>query len=310
MNKSQLKTVIISGANGYFGKIAQKYFRNQGWDVIKACRDSDGDIQFDLDTPDIIAKTALEVPASLFIHAAAAHEVTCKQAPYQSIYQNVAGTRAALEFCLKNQIPKFVYISTFHVFGNPAGAIDEITPPVPANDYGLTNRLSEEYVELYNRQGKLKGMVIRPSNFFGTPAELDRCRRWTLTPLAFCRDAVEQKKIILRTPGYQQRNFVSILDLCRVIEAAVDRIDHFPLLHVAGPDTLSIRELAQCVQRMMKKHLHQDIELIIPAGNLLTHQFSYTSRYLADIYTPKDRIENSIAQLCIGLNKRRYQYAS
>jgi len=304
MDTTSTKTVVISGANGYFGRIAQIYFKSQGWQVLKACRDQDRDIWFDLDSPNLIAQSTIGTSANLFIHAAAAHEVVCRQAPYQSIYQNVAGTRAALEFCVNNDISKFIYLSTFHVFGNPDGLIDERTTPAPANDYGLTNRLSEEYVELYRRQGKLQGTVIRPSNFFGVPASLDHCQRWTLTPLAFCRQAVEQGKIVLKTPGYQKRNFISIRDLCGVIEAVTDSMDEFPLLHAVGPDTLSIRELAQCVQNNMKMHLDCDIELALPEGKPEVTDFFYESCYLDDLYKPSERLNEFIAELCTLLSER------
>ena len=294
------QTVIISGANGYFGRIAQGYFQKGGWQVLRATRGPDAEISFDLDQPETIAHTKLTRSADVFIHAAAAHEVTCRQEPYRSIEQNVAGTRAALDFCVANGISKFIYLSTFHVYGSPQGTIDETVSPCPGNDYGLTNRLAEEYVDLYTRQGKVQGMVLRPSNFFGIPADLQHCRRWTLTPLAFCREAVEQKKIVLRTPGYQKRNFISIQDLCGVIQAAVERIDDYPLLHVAGPDTLSIRELAQQVQTAMQ-NLNQEIELALPDGPQPEDEFTYTSLYLHQLYQPQYRIEAFIAKFCAVL---------
>lgn len=296
-------TVIISGADGYFGRIAQAYFSDQNWQVLRATRRTDADIIFDLDQPELISHKTLSSQADLFIHAAAAHEVSCRQAPYRSIHQNIAGTRAALDFCVKNNISKFVYLSTFHVFGKPQGTIYETTSPLPGNDYGLTNRLAEEYVNLYTRLGKLKGTVLRPSNFFGIPADIQQCRRWTLTPLAFCREAVEQKKIVLQTPGYQRRNFVSVQDLCEVIHSIVGRIDDYPLLHVTGPDNLSIRELAQQVQSAMRL-LNQDIELVIPDGPIIDNEFIYTSLYLDEIYQPQRRINTFIADFCATLLKQ------
>jgi len=295
------KTAIISGADGYFGRIAQTYFTDQGWQILKATRHPDADIPFDLDQPESSALASLSTPADLFIHAAAAHEVTCRQAPYRSIYQNVAGTRAALEFCVNHNISKFVYLSTFHVFGYPKGNINENTIPLPANDYGVTNLLAEEYVKLYTRQGKLKGMILRPSNFFDIPDDIYHCQRWSLTPLAFCREAVEQKKIVLQTPGYQRRNFVSIRDLCRVIQAATAMNENHPLLHVVGPETLSIRELAQRVQTAIRKHLKQEIELILPSGSPKKQEFNYTSLYLKDLYDPQETIDTFIANFCVML---------
>ncbi|WP_346289202.1 NAD(P)-dependent oxidoreductase [Sphaerothrix gracilis] len=297
------KTVLISGANGYFGGIACRYFQAQGWQVLKASRQTGADLVIDLDQPARLEQQQLSAPADLFIHAAAAHEVTCREQPYRSISQNVAGTRAALEFCRRNQIAKFVYLSTFHVFGNPQGVIDETSQPQPVNDYGLSHLQAEEYVRLYAQQHGIQGLVVRPSNFFGIPANIDRCHRWTLTPLAFCRDAVEQRQIVLKTPGYQQRNFIAVEDLCAAIAAAIDHSDRLPLLHVAGPETLSIRALAQRVQRVMAQ-LGQPIELHLPAGQPLPAQFTYTSRYLDKIYSPQRSIDPFLQDFCQILSQR------
>ncbi|MCG8365688.1 MAG: NAD(P)-dependent oxidoreductase [Pseudanabaenales cyanobacterium] len=300
---TQSKTVIISGANGYFGGIACQYFEAQGWQVLKATRQDGADIPLDLDQPEAFSSQKVDAQVDLFIHAAAAHEVTCREQPYRAVVQNVAGARAALDFCVFNGIQKFVYLSTFHVFGYPTGQIDELTPPLPANDYGLSNLQAEEYVQLYTRQKKLHGMVVRPSNFFGIPADLSQCKRWTLTPLAFCREAVEKKQIILRTAGFQQRNFVSILDICAAIHAAASHIKEVPLLHIAGPNTLSIRGLAQLAQQSMRDHLNEEIGLTIPNGTPTDEDFLYTSRYLGNLYQPTDKIEDFIASFCKKLSQ-------
>ena len=184
------KTVVISGANGYFGGIACQYFQEQGWSVLKATRQTGADIYCDLDHPEQLCTTKIDCHADVFIHAAAAHEVTCREQPYRSIFYNVAGTKAALDFCVLNNIQHFVYLSTFHVFGNPQGIIDESTVPCPLNDYGLSHLQAEQYVQMYNKAKKVKGLVVRPSNFFGIPANLQACDRWTLIPLAFCRVTV------------------------------------------------------------------------------------------------------------------------
>lgn len=292
------KTVIVSGANGYFGGIACQYFESKGWRVLQATRQPGADIFIDLDRPDELIHQSVDFNVNLFIHAAAAHEVTCREQPYRSIIQNVVGTKAALDFCIANKIPNFVYLSTFHVFGHPSGFIDETNQPLPANDYGLSHLQAEEYVQMYTRQHKLRGLVIRPSNFFGTPANLKTCKRWTLTPLAFCKEAIEHRQIVLRTPGFQRRNFVSVLDICAAIDSAIARIEEIPLLHIAGPDTLSIRELAQLVQKVAHNYLNIKVELTIPDGTPTEDSFVYTSRYLSNVHQPLYRLEPFIVDFC------------
>lgn len=292
------KAVIISGANGYFGSIACTYFQSQGWQVLKAIRQNSSGILLDLDRPEEFAKQKIDSQVDLFIHAAAAHEVTCREHPYRSIFHNTIGTKAILDFCVSNRIKNFVYLSTFHVFGHPTGKIDELTLPLPANDYGLSHLQAEEYVQMYTRENKISGMIIRPSNFFGIPESLNKFKRWTLTPLAFCREAVEQKKIVLKTPGFQMRNFISVFDICAALNSVIAHIEDIPLLHIPGPDDFSIRELAQLVQKVMHTHFAQEIELVIPEGERLAQGFVYQSCYLSDFYQPKQRLEDFIIDFC------------
>lgn len=295
---SRQNTVIISGANGYFGAIATQYFHTHGWRVLKATRQETADIYFNLDNPKAFAQQRVAVDVDLFIHAAAAHEVSCHHQPYQSIGQNIIGTKAALDFCVINKIPRFIYLSTFHVFGYPQGDIDENTLPLPKNDYGLSHLQAEEYVQMYNRDNKVHGTVLRPTNFFGIPVDLDHFQRWSLTPLAFCREATTSHQIILKTPGFQQRNFISILDICAVIERIGLRQLDLPLLHIYGRDTLSIRELAQLVKKVMRKSFQQEVTLLIPDGSQREVGFNYYSRYLPEIYQPRYHLEGFVASFC------------
>ncbi|MBO9998484.1 MAG: NAD(P)-dependent oxidoreductase [Cyanobacteria bacterium SID2] len=297
-------TVLISGANGYFGGIASRDFAANGWRVLTATRKPGADVTIDLDRLEDFAQQTIDTPVDLFVHAAAAHDVTCREQPYRSIWHNIAGTRAALEFCVNNNIPKFVYLSTFHVFGRPKGTIDETTVPLPLNDYGLTHLQAEEYVQLYRRQGKIQGLVLRPSNFFGIPADIDACNRWTLTPLGFCREGVELRKIVLRSPGYQKRNFISVWDICGTIRSTVDLLDRVSLLHVPGPDTISIRALAQLVEKAMKERCGESIELVIPDGEPTEAEFNYTSNRIAEFYQPQRRIADFIGEFCEKLYER------
>lgn len=291
-------TVLLSGANGYFGGIACQYFRERSWTVLTATRSEEANFHFDLNQPEHFSNQTTEQPIDLFIHAAAAHEVTCREHPYKSIFQNVAGTRAALDFCVANHIAHFVYLSTFHVFGHPSGHIDELTEPLPANDYGLSHLQSEDYLRLYRREHAVQTLVLRPSNFFGVPVDVSRCKRWTLTPLGFCRSAVRDRQIVLRTPGYQRRNFIAVHDICATIAAVFEAKDPVALLHLPGPQTLSIRDLAQLVQRVMQEQLGLAVEVMMPDGEPLADTFTYSSQRLAGIYQPQQTLDDFVLQLC------------
>lgn len=292
------KQVLISGANGFFGTIACNYFRAHGWNVIKAGRKPlVSDIIFDLDEPYQFAKRKINQDVNLFIHAAASHEVDCQINPYESVARNVIGTKAALDFCVNNNIKNFVYISTFHVFGNTIGIINENIVPKPLNDYGLSHFMAEQYVTLYNKTKNINGLVIRPTNFIDIPANMSTFNRWTLTPYAFCKAAIEENEIVLNTPGYQKRNFVSVQDICQVIETCFDKNLNQEILHIYGPNSLSIRELAFLVQKVVYRDYGIHVELKIPNGEDLNQKYQYESMFLNDIFIPKATVETFVKSM-------------
>lgn len=274
-----MKTVLISGARGYFGAIACDYFRGRGWTVLRATRRAGDDVLFDLDRPELFAALRLDQPVDLFIHAAAAHEVACAQEPYKAASQNVAGTLAALDFAQANRIPRFAYLSTFHVFGRPAGLLNEATPPTPANVYGLTHLQAEACVEMYRRTGRVDGFSVRPANFYGVPASLDGFNRWTLTPLAFPKEALEKGGIVLKSPGHQRRNFVFVESLCELIERNALSPNPHPLLHAAGSEVLSIRDLARLVAEVVGERTGRSVAVTVPEGENREVPFEFTSRF-------------------------------
>ncbi|MEH7084167.1 NAD(P)-dependent oxidoreductase [Neobacillus drentensis] len=300
--------VLISGANGFFGQIACEFFLEKGWNVLRATRYPDADFHFDLDQPIEFGKIKTDEKIDLFIHAAAAHEVKCIHQPYQSISQNILGTKAALDFCVKNKIKKFVYLSTFHVFGNPAGVINEETKPSPLNDYGLSHLQAEEYVHMYEQLGMLKGYVLRPTNFFEIPSNLTQFNRWTLVPFAFCKEAIEKKQIKLNTTGMQMRNFISVLDILNTILEIVNKDHDVSLLHLPGPSTFTIRELALLVKDKAHDYLNLKVNVILPVSvkeTMKINSFNYESLYLNKIYKPKEHISEFVVKFLTLLNNKK-----
>jgi UDP-glucose 4-epimerase len=139
--------------------------------------------------------------------------------------------------------------------------------------------------------------VVRPSNFFGVPEDLAACNRWTLTPLAFCRDAVERGRIVLNTPGHQRRNFIGIRDLCQVIQAADSGRPDSRLIHAAGQETLSIRELAFLVRDAFRNLTGRTIEVQLPEGVAQEEPFVFLSRFQADLPQPREHLAAFLSSL-------------
>ncbi|HEX7608999.1 MAG TPA: SDR family oxidoreductase [Candidatus Cryosericum sp.] len=302
------KTVLVSGATGSVGSQMVKHFGDRGWCVLTAGRGVGADVHFDLDNPEPFAATMLPSRVTLFVHAAASNEIECRETPYRSVARNILGTKAALDFCAANRIPQFCYVSTFHVFGRPSGVIDEDSVPAPVDDYGLSHLAAEECVCAYGRNHPwLHAFVVRPSNIYGLPISLDGFHRWSLVQYGLCREAVTQGSITLRTSGCQLRNFIAAEDLCEIVERMADDENRsVGLVHAAGPDTLSIRDLAGRIRDVVTAHTGKQVELTYGSDESPSSKLQFCSRLVAPgIPQPRKHIDEFLVAFCLMLLQRR-----
>ncbi len=254
--------VILTGSSGMVGTAVSQYLGERGVAVLAAGRNASSDLFFD---PLATGRRELSwPPCDAVIHVAAANEIDCRENPADALLINVLGTQIALEECVRKGISKFIYVSTFHVYGAATGLVDENTPPRPIDNYGLTHLFAEQCVELYARKHGLSTTVLRPSNLFGLPRKIDQFNRWTLIPYAFCKEAVATGKVVLKTPGTQLRNFVHLDHLCNAIFNAAGSKLPSQLLNIAGQDTPSVRQFADLVAQRALVILGRTIEVLAP----------------------------------------------
>lgn len=250
---------LISGASGYLGGLMRDWLRGRGHRVLTLGRRPEDDLFADFAGHEIILPSGFDPPEEpVFVHLAAANELLCRSDPLAAYRLNVMGTHLALKFCREQNIRRFAYVSTRHVFGPSGGAVTETGLPEPTGHYGLSHLLAEEAVANFSG---VATRILRPSNIFGMPASLGRFDRWSLIPFGFCREAVEQNRIVLKTPGTQSINFVHGAAVAQAVEQFGDLPE---ILHVAGPETLSVRAFAFLVGDVLKTDFGREITVEHP----------------------------------------------
>ena len=256
--------VLVTGASGYAGGIVADRLREHGMEVVTAGRAPSNDIRLDLSDPGSVARLALPHGLDACVHAAAMHEVACRAAPPLAYVVNVAGTRALLDACGRAGIARHAYVSTFHVFGQPAGRLDEGAAVAPANDYGLTHWQAEQLYTLAAQSQGASVDILRPANLFGLPAQWSGFDRWTLAPFDFCRQAVDTGRIVLHGQGLAMRNYLSVDHFARVLARRLTG-PGTGVLHVAGADW-RIRDLALLAASCATELLGRDVPVAFGAA--------------------------------------------
>lgn len=270
--------LIITGASGFVGSAVSSYLLSKSHQLITAGRSKNDEIFFD-PTNECSSKKPSWPMCDAFIHIASANELICSSDPRSATTVNVFGTQQALQHCVTSGIEKFVYISTFHVYGRDIGKIDEDSITEPTNYYGLTHLFAEQLVKSYAKTYKLNALILRPSNLFGIPKDICNFNRWSLIPFDFCKHAVMKRKIILKTTGDQSRNFVHVDLLAKAIEKYLTENQRFDIKNIAGTDTLSVRDFANLVSMRASYILGLKVRVLAPKSAAADQKLVYFSKF-------------------------------
>lgn len=260
-------TVLITGGWGYLGgRIAVDIASETAWQIRL------GSHQRHLVSPewlpqaetvflDVLQPETFE-PAlkgvDAVIHLAALNEIESLADPEKASRVNTLGSRHLLDAAVRVGVKRFIYFSTAHVYGSPVeGHITEDSLPRPTHPYAITHHAAEEFVLAAHDKGRMVGIVIRLSNGFGAPTHIG-VDRWTLLVNDLCRQAVSTRRLVLRSSGLQQRDFITLHDVGRAARhlLTLSQIECSDgLFNLGGECTMSVWEMAQRIIHCCRKTL-------------------------------------------------------
>lgn len=248
--------VAVAGSSGLVGGPVAAHLE-RSCDVVRLGRQPECDIQVDLDEPASVAALDLHGCDAL-VHCAGVTDEDLRARPEQAWRRTTLGMRLLVDGAVEAGVGAVAYVSTSHVYGPPAGRIDENTCPAPVGDYAIGHYAAERVLASAAGDGGLRGLVLRPNAVFGMP-DLGRFHRWHLIPYAFPAEAVYDGQIVLRSSGEQRRNLVSTEDLAeRIGDFLAAGPRGLTVLNPIGPETLTVYELAsRCADVAQKLTGHE-----------------------------------------------------
>lgn len=295
--------ILITGSEGYLGQHLVQYIRKSNINVVASHRNElTSQYPLNFSEPEKISISQI-ADIDTMIHTVPLNEQLYKKNRYAALSQHIAGIHAALDFCIYNQIPNFIYFSSFHVFGNQSGTLHEQQPPSPTNDYGLAHFIAEQTVNMFNRTKKVNGWIIRPSNVFGVPYDIEVFKRWSLIPFLFCAEAVSKGEITLHSPGHQLRNFVHVTDVCRLVMYIIETKPDNRKFHAFGSETISVIQYAMLVKKVAEEQFNMPIKINQPRGTDDIIQFSFES--IEHPISPTKELEEFVKEMLIHLLKSK-----
>ena len=149
------------------------------------------------------------------INLAAMSERRCALEPQLALRINAGGTLAWSMAATAMGVRRFVQVSTYKVYGNnPAGVVSEESRTEPRSHYAITHHASEDYARLH-----ASATVLRLANGFGAPVT-SGVDCWDIIVNQFCRQALTEGRITIRSSGLALRNFIPMSDVVMALAHA------------------------------------------------------------------------------------------
>jgi UDP-glucose 4-epimerase len=192
------------------------------------------------------------------IQAAGMNAQECADNPVAALAFNGMATARLVTAATQVGVQRFIYLSTAHVYASPlVGEITEETFPRNPHPYATSHLAGENALLSASKRGKIQGIVLRLSNAFGSPMHKDN-NCWMLLVNDLCRQAVLMRKLVLKTNGLQQRNFVCMTEVCLVTESLVvgdAGSAKLSIFNVGLEKSQSVIEMAHLIQSRCTKIL-------------------------------------------------------
>ena len=263
--------ILITGASGFIGSYLFKFFNEKGYNVYGLVRKKPSIKYFNKFNNKLIIsdlnnfkKLQKKIPTKIdvIIHSGASNDQDTNKDIAQAYKTNIYGTRNICEIAKIKNVKKFFYFSVLQVYGRELiGNIKENSKINCDNDYSLTHYLAENICEKYSKTINTKFSIMRLGYMFGCPID-KKIDRKTLIPFIFCKQAIEEKEIILASKGKAQRDFVSLKTLGLIIEKKIiKKIKSFEILNFVSSFSFSMKEIAQIVSFEASKILKKNIKV-------------------------------------------------
>ena len=161
-----------------------------------------------------------EQPHLVFHLAAQTSVARSTQNPVDDVEVNVIGTLRLLDASRRLGIDKFIFSSTGGaMYGDPEiNPCTEETPANPISPYGLSKRVTEDYIALFHRLYRLNYTILRYGNVYG-PRQDPHGEAGVVA--IFTQDMLEGRQPRIFGDGEQERDFVYVGD---VVESNIQAI--------------------------------------------------------------------------------------
>jgi UDP-glucose 4-epimerase len=264
--------VLITGGLGYLGGRIAKYFSDKDYAVILATRKPENKIpnnipynakvmQLDYNSDEQLNEAVKGIDT--LIHLAGPNIHSSSYDPDNIIRYHVKLTERLLWAAKSNNLKKFIYLSTIHVYGkNLKNLVTEDTKPIPVHPFAKAHLAAEKI--LASQDDNVSVKIIRCSNSFGIPYfENEKC--WKLLVNDLCKSAFHNGRVVINSSGEDYRDFIAAEDVVQAIHYLLELNDEkgiYDIYNLGSSRTTRIIDIAKKIQKMLKDGFDYDCPII------------------------------------------------
>lgn len=240
MKKSYEVVVLDNFSAGKVENI-QRHLGDQSFDLVKGDIRNSEDVRKAVRGVDVVFHLAAIVNVPLSI-----------EDPLLVNDVNVRGTLNLLEASVKEDIQRFIYVSSCAVYGEARYLpINEEHPIMPLSPYGISKFTAEHYCKIFHMIHGLKTVCLRFFNVYG-PKQSEGPYSGVITQ--FINRLKQGKPPIIYGDGKQTRDFVYVED---VVEASMRALNSQncvgKVINVGTGKPTAVNELANVLMELFKE---------------------------------------------------------
>jgi nucleoside-diphosphate-sugar epimerase len=205
---------------------------------------------------------------------------------------NVIATQNFLEFAVKNNVKKFIFISAHNVYSPFLKLpISENASKSPNTNYGFTKLLSENLIEYYSKKFNLECIILRISFTYG-----DKQKNVKMLP-KLIHNYKNSKNIILHKyrNGYQKMDLVHVSDVCDAIIQSIYLKKSFGIYNISSGNYCTIKDIITILKQNLESNSKISIKNIDNKINHFYYNISSATKELK--FKPKISLETGIKNL-------------
>jgi UDP-glucose 4-epimerase len=186
-------------------------------------------------------------PVDIVIHLGGKTEKGLEWKEY--FENNIIGTLNILKYCIKKNIKKIIFVSSY-VYGNPKySPIDEQHQISPHNLYTKSKFLAEELCKIYSEKYKLNVIILRPFNIFARSMN----KNYLISNLI---ESINTKKTVTITNRTSKRDFLYIDDFIELILKIKNYDFKYEIFNVGSGISYSFDEVIEIIEKNTSKKLN------------------------------------------------------